>query len=361
MVEAGESRAGQQQKQMQTFVSVFVNAKKMLRSDNKSAVQPYTFQVIYNTVSTVHGITAHSKVKHQYEVTLSWVSAFPCQHEAAYGDLTLPIPTVKVESGASISITLLLFAQFPPHSCQTDWPDKTAESGVWVCSSSSLVFVCVCIRLCIHVCAFLRLSVFFVGWQHFAQLRILSHALFEVKMWLPAAIERRQQLENKRAGGGATGRLPCFRLGLYFSREVLSWRLWWKDRWRGHEKEGRERLRDEKRGWRGGDRDGQTTEGCHQQHQAAERWTGEVAAGRCFGESLSGRLVRMDCICILTTKVRHSRECRWECLKRGKWLRRWEHMETGYDNVALKPQIIFIYKGSGFSLFYSFIRQWSCV
>ncbi len=41
-------------------------------------------------------------------------------------------------------------------------------------------------------------------------------------MWLPAAIKRRQQLENKRAGGGAPGQLPCFRVGLYFSGEVLS-------------------------------------------------------------------------------------------------------------------------------------------
>lgn len=41
-------------------------------------------------------------------------------------------------------------------------------------------------------------------------------------MWLPAAIKRRQQLENKRAGGGALGQLPCFRVGLYFSGEALS-------------------------------------------------------------------------------------------------------------------------------------------
>lgn len=41
-------------------------------------------------------------------------------------------------------------------------------------------------------------------------------------MWLPAAIKRRQQLENKRAGGGAPGQLPCFGVGLYFIGEVLS-------------------------------------------------------------------------------------------------------------------------------------------
>lgn len=41
-------------------------------------------------------------------------------------------------------------------------------------------------------------------------------------MWLPAAIEQRQQLENKRVGGSAPGQLPCFRVGLYFSEEVLS-------------------------------------------------------------------------------------------------------------------------------------------
>lgn len=34
---------------------------------------------------------------------------------------------------------------------------------------------------------------------------ILSHALFEFKMWLPAAIKRRKQLETKRAGRGASG------------------------------------------------------------------------------------------------------------------------------------------------------------
>jgi len=38
-------------------------------------------------------------------------------------------------------------------------------------------------------------------------------------MWQPAAIKRRQQLGNKRAGGVASGQLPCFRLGLYFSRK----------------------------------------------------------------------------------------------------------------------------------------------
>lgn len=66
-------------------------------------------------------------------------------------------------------------------------------------------------------------------------------------------------------------------------------------------------MRDEGRGREGGDRDGRTAEGCHQQQQAAEWWNGKVAAGRCFGESLPVGLVRMDCICILTTKVRDRR------------------------------------------------------
>lgn len=125
--------------------------------------------------------------------------------------------------------------------------------------------------LCIHVCAFLRLSlhvcppVFFFFWcaecVPRVRIHILNHALFEVKMWLPAAIKRRQQLENKRAGGGAPGQLPCFRAGLHFSWRSPLRSLWRKDRWRGcEEREEREiegcmkRMR-RRRQWRTDGRD----------------------------------------------------------------------------------------------------------
>lgn len=104
---------------------------------------------------------------------------------------------------------------------------------------------------------------------------------------------------------GFTGTFAmCASIGLYYNREVLSgcpdgstggddvrkgggrdWRM----------TEGDEEEEEETE-------DGPAAEGCHQQQQAAEWWNGK--AGRCFGESLPVGLVRMDCICILTTKVR---------------------------------------------------------
>lgn len=67
-----------------------------------------------------------------------------------------------------------------------------------VCASAavsrrlSLFFVCVCVCMCAECSACVPIY-------------ILSHALFEFKMWLPAAIKRRKQLETKRAGRGASG------------------------------------------------------------------------------------------------------------------------------------------------------------
>lgn len=55
-----------------------------------------------------------------------------------------------------------------------------------------LFFVCVCVCMCAECSACVPIY-------------ILSHALFEFKMWLPAAIKRRKQLETKRAGRGASG------------------------------------------------------------------------------------------------------------------------------------------------------------
>lgn len=94
-------------------------------------------------------------------------------------------------------------------------------------------------------------------------------------------------------------------IGLYYSREVLSGcsdgstggddvRKGGERDWgmtEGNEEEEEEEIEDRP-----------AAEGCHQQQQAAEWWNGK--AGRCFGESLPVGLVRMDCICILTTKVR---------------------------------------------------------
>lgn len=126
-----------------------------------------------------------------------------------------------------------------------------------LCVCCAYMSACVSVRLCIHVYAFLCLSldvwhVFFLCARRHSI--CLSHALFEVKMWLPAAIKRRQQLENK-AGGGAPGRLPCFRAGLYFSREVLFGAALMKGQvemtW---EREERERERD----WGMKGKDGQT-------------------------------------------------------------------------------------------------------
>lgn len=67
-----------------------------------------------------------------------------------------------------------------------------------VCASAAvsrrlpLFFVCVCVCMCAECSACVPIY-------------ILSHALFEFKMWLPAAIKRRKQLETKRAGRGASG------------------------------------------------------------------------------------------------------------------------------------------------------------
>lgn len=67
-----------------------------------------------------------------------------------------------------------------------------------VCTSAAvsrrlpLFFVCVCVCMCAECSACVPIY-------------ILSHALFEFKMWLPAAIKRRKQLETKRAGRGASG------------------------------------------------------------------------------------------------------------------------------------------------------------
>lgn len=67
-----------------------------------------------------------------------------------------------------------------------------------VCASAAvsrrlpLFFVCVCVCMCAECSACVPIY-------------ILSHALFEFKMWLPAAIKRRKQLETKRAGRGPSG------------------------------------------------------------------------------------------------------------------------------------------------------------
>lgn len=67
-----------------------------------------------------------------------------------------------------------------------------------VCASAAvsrrLPLFYVCVRVC--MCAECSACV---------PIYILSHALFEFKMWLPAAIKRRKQLETKRAGRGASG------------------------------------------------------------------------------------------------------------------------------------------------------------
>lgn len=120
----------------------------------------------------------------------------------------------------------------------------------------------VCLSLCIHVClceclpvhpcvcvsapVSARLPARFLCAECVPRvgIHILNHALFEVKMWLPAAIKRRQQLENKRAGGGAPGQLPCFRAGLHFSGEVLSGRSDERTGGEDARKGRRERLRD---------------------------------------------------------------------------------------------------------------------
>lgn len=113
--------------------------------------------------------------------------------------------------------------------------------------------VFVCASMCMHLCTNLwKLLGFFLCAERvlraYPDIYILSHALFEVKMWQPAAIKRRQQLGNKGAGGVALGRLPCFRVGLYFSGEVHPGCSAQRTGEDGTEIRGeRERLRDERR------------------------------------------------------------------------------------------------------------------
>lgn len=81
---------------------------------------------------------------------------------------------------------------------------------IHVCQRECLpVHPCVCVSaavsrrlplfcVCVHVCMYAECSAC-------VPIYILSHALFEFKMWLPAAIKRRKQLEITRAGRGASG------------------------------------------------------------------------------------------------------------------------------------------------------------
>lgn len=90
--------------------------------------------------------------------------------------------------------------------------------SICTCASAYVCVYTVCLRVClaVHSCvciyvpvsAFLACQFFFVC-VLCAQIHILSQ-IVEVKMWLPAAIKRRQQLENKCAGGGATRTAAMF-------------------------------------------------------------------------------------------------------------------------------------------------------
>lgn len=80
------------------------------------------------------------------------------------------------------------------HVCQRECLPVHPCVCVSAAVSRRLPLLCVCVRVC--MCAECSACV---------PIYILSHALFEFKMWLPAAIKRRKQLEIKRAGRGASG------------------------------------------------------------------------------------------------------------------------------------------------------------
>lgn len=138
----------------------------------RSLSAPLVLHSMYSTVYCKSDIQCSDVVYLEKAQYPEWVKSHLCvKLQGAYGALTSPIPTVKVESRASIAIPLLLFTQSnPPLLPNRDWPDKTAE---W-CACVVYVFVCVlmsvhtrlpvwvfacasmCMRCCACLCMFAR-------------------------------------------------------------------------------------------------------------------------------------------------------------------------------------------------------------